>query len=169
MLLPEYVIKGLTEHKTNIRVESNVLKSILRSKLSIAEDQARRAKKAGIPSDMKIGSKDKQFQNTLAIHGAISILGLCALSKRNVIKTLHISAEQIRNNDWLKENKSQLPQFEFERAMEYVKMVTEGKAIANMTHQYALQIGLLKNDDESKRSEERRVGKECRSRWSPYH
>ena len=22
---------------------------------------------------------------------------------------------------------------------------------------------------ESKRSEERRVGKECRSRWSPYH
>ena len=24
-------------------------------------------------------------------------------------------------------------------------------------------------DDELKRSEERRVGKECRSRWSPYH
>ena len=23
--------------------------------------------------------------------------------------------------------------------------------------------------DELKRSEERRVGKECRSRWSPYH
>ena len=23
--------------------------------------------------------------------------------------------------------------------------------------------------DDSKRSEERRVGKECRSRWSPYH
>ena len=28
-----------------------------------------------------------------------------------------------------------------------------------------LQIGIL----ESIRSEERRVGKECRSRWSPYH
>ena len=24
-------------------------------------------------------------------------------------------------------------------------------------------------DDETTRSEERRVGKECRSRWSPYH
>ena len=24
-------------------------------------------------------------------------------------------------------------------------------------------------DDENNRSEERRVGKECRSRWSPYH
>ena len=28
---------------------------------------------------------------------------------------------------------------------------------------------LLLNDDGSRRSEERRVGKECRSRWSPYH
>ena len=25
------------------------------------------------------------------------------------------------------------------------------------------------HDEVSKRSEERRVGKECRSRWSPYH
>jgi len=25
------------------------------------------------------------------------------------------------------------------------------------------------SSDTSKRSEERRVGKECRSRWSPYH
>ena len=24
-------------------------------------------------------------------------------------------------------------------------------------------------DDDSRESEERRVGKECRSRWSPYH
>src|SRR3712207_2728467 len=28
---------------------------------------------------------------------------------------------------------------------------------------------LLDHDDHVKRSEERRVGKECRSRWSPYH
>ena len=27
----------------------------------------------------------------------------------------------------------------------------------------------LRNDQPFKRSEERRVGKECRSRWSPYH
>ena len=27
----------------------------------------------------------------------------------------------------------------------------------------------LKNDSIKLRSEERRVGKECRSRWSPYH
>src|SRR5687768_10582199 len=27
----------------------------------------------------------------------------------------------------------------------------------------------IESDDEAMRSEERRVGKECRSRWSPYH
>ena len=29
--------------------------------------------------------------------------------------------------------------------------------------------GLVVKDQHSMRSEERRVGKECRSRWSPYH
>ena len=30
-------------------------------------------------------------------------------------------------------------------------------------------LRLLAGEDELLRSEERRVGKECRSRWSPYH
>ena len=30
-------------------------------------------------------------------------------------------------------------------------------------------MDLLKAKETDKRSEERRVGKECRSRWSPYH
>ena len=36
---------------------------------------------------------------------------------------------------------------------------------------FALILNSLKADAdlENKRSEERRVGKECRSRWSPYH
>ena len=33
----------------------------------------------------------------------------------------------------------------------------------------AADIRAGSNDVESDRSEERRVGKECRSRWSPYH
>ena len=32
-----------------------------------------------------------------------------------------------------------------------------------------LNMGVGEAKTESKRSEERRVGKECRSRWSPYH
>ena len=31
------------------------------------------------------------------------------------------------------------------------------------------QVTLDKNKQNLRRSEERRVGKECRSRWSPYH
>ena len=31
------------------------------------------------------------------------------------------------------------------------------------------EVEILIVDDGSTRSEERRVGKECRSRWSPYH
>ena len=30
-------------------------------------------------------------------------------------------------------------------------------------------LGVAKDEVEAVRSEERRVGKECRSRWSPYH
>ena len=30
-------------------------------------------------------------------------------------------------------------------------------------------IVFVSNHDKAERSEERRVGKECRSRWSPYH
>src|SRR5256885_7753294 len=32
-----------------------------------------------------------------------------------------------------------------------------------------LRIGMLLGGEPHRRSEERRVGKECRSRWSPYH
>ena len=37
---------------------------------------------------------------------------------------------------------------------------------AGKTTFLSILCGLIKNDS---RSEERRVGKECRSRWSPYH
>jgi len=33
----------------------------------------------------------------------------------------------------------------------------------------AFRMGKLAGKQEAYRSEERRVGKECRSRWSPYH
>ena len=32
-----------------------------------------------------------------------------------------------------------------------------------------IDLGINYEDDAQLRSEERRVGKECRSRWSPYH
>src|SRR2546425_9254660 len=39
----------------------------------------------------------------------------------------------------------------------------------NVVRDEAQQMALAKHEDMVERSEERRVGKECRSRWSPYH
>ena len=65
---------------------------------------------------------------------------------------------------------------------EYVAKESGGMEIANrlidsITDRFFLlssfpQIGRARHEDfglGSRRSEERRVGKECRSRWSPYH
>ena len=42
----------------------------------------------------------------------------------------------------------------------------EGEGCCQCSNQKALRIAL---EEALTRSEERRVGKECRSRWSPYH
>ena len=49
---------------------------------------------------------------------------------------------------------------------------TDGNVIVNIMDVLSLVDIILDGDTEScgyERSEERRVGKECRSRWSPYH
>ena len=54
------------------------------------------------------------------------------------------------------------------------KLVRDGNLIDNLTA-YSLdndtaRVSMVSNDNSAReRSEERRVGKECRSRWSPYH
>ena len=50
-------------------------------------------------------------------------------------------------------------------------MKNEKEIISFFEKSGALQHGhfILSSGKRSKRSEERRVGKECRSRWSPYH
>ena len=42
-------------------------------------------------------------------------------------------------------------------------------AIEQLNSGYDVILGSKFLDNRSRRSEERRVGKECRSRWSPYH
>ena len=44
-------------------------------------------------------------------------------------------------------------------------VLTESRG--DIIRSFCMQTGM--NPDLKKRSEERRVGKECRSRWSPYH
>ena len=54
------------------------------------------------------------------------------------------------------------------KGIEIVGVAGRGKKIGTSMYDY---IKTEKGDrpDISSRSEERRVGKECRSRWSPYH
>src|SRR5256885_16736426 len=48
-----------------------------------------------------------------------------------------------------------------------IKIDNDGDAIEDVTYQFRFRT-ILGNPN-TFRSEERRVGKECRSRWSPYH
>src|SRR2546425_11766463 len=57
-----------------------------------------------------------------------------------------------------------LVKFDFSRALEAIwTLISAVDAYLTTMQPWVLA------EDESKRSEERRVGKECRSRWSPYH
>jgi len=57
------------------------------------------------------------------------------------------------------------------KLLEHPEIMTQGETLEeleeNMRDAYMLMA--LENVPENHRSEERRVGKECRSRWSPYH
>src|SRR2546430_13406486 len=52
----------------------------------------------------------------------------------------------------------------------YAKMLTVSDKEARAVYQWLVDKGMkFKFGKDEARSEERRVGKECRSRWSPYH
>ena len=59
---------------------------------------------------------------------------------------------------------------------DYIKMAERGEIVVNKERKLLFKIikeKIYPRDDlyfdNTTRSEERRVGKECRSRWSPYH
>src|SRR2546425_12415120 len=53
----------------------------------------------------------------------------------------------------------------------YTPLTTDNSALVLVDHQVGLMTGVrdYETGELKHRSEERRVGKECRSRWSPYH
>ena len=53
--------------------------------------------------------------------------------------------------------------------MNYFRYKQFNKDVITVAVGYYLRYALSYRDISEIRSEERRVGKECRSRWSPYH
>ena len=53
--------------------------------------------------------------------------------------------------------------------MDCKKVLTETDGDMEKAIELLRERGIAKAAKKSSRSEERRVGKECRSRWSPYH
>ena len=94
------------------------------------------------------------------------------------MKKFHINSsdnQNLRVDKWLKRNFSTLKQSFIEKNIRKGNIKINKKKISS---NYRLKLNDIieifnystdsyKNID--KRSEERRVGKECRSRWSPYH
>ena len=70
--------------------------------------------------------------------------------------------------------KQQLAEIRSKSSSELAQMTTD--LAAKLTTAYLTKsarklqnTSMIKNFRRAERSEERRVGKECRSRWSPYH
>ena len=57
-----------------------------------------------------------------------------------------------------------------ERLHAFEKFVSNIRKLIRTAREQGIEVVYVQHDDgPGTRSEERRVGKECRSRWSPYH
>src|SRR3712207_9542246 len=86
-----------------------------------------------------------------------------------LFRSVHKSVAFLYTNNKLteKELKNSIPFTIATKRIKYlgINLTKEVKDLYNENYKTFLK----EIDDDIKRSEERRVGKECRSRWSPYH
>ena len=80
----------------------------------------------------------------------------------------------IKPESWVEISKHLTPELKREGLMrEIIRHVQSARKKAGLQVDDRIELGITSSDTEiaqaQLRSEERRVGKECRSRWSPYH
>ena len=80
--------------------------------------------------------------------------------KRTETRPIHVGKVQIGGqNRCVLQSMTNVPAKDVEKTVAQITTLEKG----------GCEIARLAVLDEKDRSEERRVGKECRSRWSPYH
>src|SRR3989449_8739120 len=92
----------------------------------------------------------------------LTMLGLAAL----VLPVLYAQNSKTKSNpdaDW--------PMYNHDLAGTRYSPLTQinAKNVTNLTQAWSFRLGPAGPNGSLNRSEERRVGKECRSRWAPYH
>ena len=114
-----------------------------------------------IPSEeesRKMGPMDfEEFLWALGEGALAAMIRRSFESRQNLPETLHRKAERLWREYMLVGG---MPQS--------VAAYADGRDLMAADRAKGLILGLYRNDIH-RRSEERRVGKECRSRWSPYH
>ena len=97
----------------------------------------------------------------------ILIIVLLIFGPKNLPKLGSAVGKTVKNlRSGIKEGSETEAEEAAEEVLEEVEEVVEEAEAPKKT---VKKVKRIASDDETTRSEERRVGKECRSRWSPYH
>ena len=104
-----------------------------------------------------------QFQNFL--NSLDFSLEIMVQSRR-----LNITGYYDKLSDLEKKQENELLKIQIGEYRKFIEKLVAGGSIMSKNFFVVVPFSLLEaKTDKKQRSEERRVGKECRSRWSPYH
>ena len=124
----------------------------------VIDDDVDVAKRVGADG-VHVGQKDMALKNARALLGADAIIGVSAQNVAQAVRAERDGADYL--------GVGAVFSTQTKRDAEAVPYETL-RAICESVSIPVIAIGGITKDN-VRRSEERRVGKECRSRWSPYH
>src|SRR5688572_24425577 len=108
---------------------------------------------------------DDGFAQTRELSGSGALLDrIAAVVNEGVVLVSQLDEQTDEVIERLRQQKTELPPRNVLR-----RQILERLVIEEIQVQRADRIGIEVSEEMLNRSEERRVGKECRSRWSPYH
>ena len=111
------------------------------------------------------GEKSVLLMQSSGVGNLVNVLGMIKVCRFPLVMLVTMRGEQGEFNPWqvpMGENTARV----LETMSVAVRQAGDAQTVAGHVH---TALGLAYETQGAQRSEERRVGKECRSRWSPYH